>query len=137
MEKSLLKYFKKIEILLFKECMIEMKIFISGVSCIGKSTIESKLAKIMNYKFYDLDIEIENYFEMPIAKIKSKYLTEYSYRKDASIVLKKIIEDNKNSNYIVALPTSGLMGAYWRQIKLEVDGIILVLRDKPKNILER
>ena len=114
-----------------------MKIFISGVSCIGKSTIESKLAKIMNYKFYDLDIEIENYFEMPIAKIKSKYLTEYSYRKDASIVLKKIIEDNKNSNYIVALPTSGLMGAYWRQIKLEVDGIILVLRDKPKNILER
>ena len=91
---------------------LKLKIFLTGVSDIGKSSIGLELSRIMDYLFYDLDIEIETYFKMTIPKLKTNSLTEYGYRTQTAVVLKKIIEKNKNANYIVALPPSGLMDAF-------------------------
>jgi len=114
----------------------KMKIFLIGIACIGKSTIGIELAKDIGYKFFDLDIEIEKYFEKPISHLKSQFLTEYSFREKASIALKKIIEENENENYIVALPPSGLHDWYYKKIK-KTDSIVIALNDKPENILKR
>ena len=44
-----------------------MKILIWGVSCVGKTTVGSLLAKKLNYKFIDLNDEIKK-------RYKQKYL---------------------------------------------------------------
>lgn len=43
-----------------------MKVFLVGVSCVGKSAIGALLAKKLNYNFYDLDDEIESFFDTSI-----------------------------------------------------------------------
>ncbi|NWH05833.1 shikimate kinase [Desulfobacter latus] len=43
-----------------------MKVFLVGVGCVGKSTIGALLAKKLNYSFYDLDDEIESFFNTSI-----------------------------------------------------------------------
>ena len=50
-----------------------MRIFITGVACIGKTTIGRKLANLLEYQFFDLDYEIENFFGTSM-RISSKEL---------------------------------------------------------------
>ena len=114
-----------------------MKIFLSGISCVGKTTIGKQLADNLGYDFYDLDVEIEKYFGDSIGRLKSQHLTEYSFRVEkGSMVLKHVITSNQNENIIIALPPSGLMDSYYRIIK-NINSIIIVLRDKAQNILKR
>jgi shikimate kinase len=44
-----------------------MKIFLVGVSCVGKTTIGKRLAERLGYAFFDLDTEIEHYFALPLS----------------------------------------------------------------------
>ncbi len=113
-----------------------MRVFLTGVACVGKTTVGAILAGILEYPFFDLDEEVEKFFKMPIERLQEKYLTMYSYREEASKALIQLLgrEDSKNS--VIALPPSGLMHAYWRIVK-KTDGITVVLRDDPKHILER
>ena len=113
-----------------------MKIFLVGLSDIGKSTIGIELIKKIDYKFFDFDMEVEEFFNTPISHIQSQFITEYSYRVHLSVVLKKIIEDNENNNYIVTLPPSGLRDCYLRILK-KMDCVVIALHDLPENILER
>lgn len=113
-----------------------MKIFLVGLSDIGKSTIGSELAKKIDYKFFDFDMEVEEFYNTPISHIQSQFITEYSYRVHLSVVLKKIIEENENNNYIVTLPPSGLRDSYLRILK-KMDCVVIALHDLPENILER
>jgi shikimate kinase len=62
-----------------------MKILLTGVSCVGKSTIGKMLADKVGYQFFDFDFEIENYFNRPISFLKREFLTEHSFRKEASV----------------------------------------------------
>lgn len=112
-----------------------MKLFLVGVSCVGKSTIGKHLAEEIGYLFFDLDKEIEKFFGKSISRLKSQLLTEYSFRQKASLALKKIIDDNKN-NFIASLPPSGLCDWYYKQIK-KINPIVIVLNDRPENILQR
>jgi shikimate kinase len=43
-----------------------MRIFLAGVSCVGKTTIGAKLADRLGCRFFDLDAEIEGFFGTPI-----------------------------------------------------------------------
>jgi len=56
-----------------------LRLFISGVSCVGKTVIGSKLAELLDCKFYDLDKEIETFFSTPIEILQNKFLNMHSF----------------------------------------------------------
>lgn len=112
------------------------KILITGVSCVGKSTIGRRLAEILDYALYDLDLELERHFHMPISRLKALSLTGYSFRQKASRMLGRILHENCDRNLIAALPPSGLRDWYWKVIKKH-GAIVIVLSDTPENILRR
>src|SRR3990172_8292338 len=112
------------------------KILITGVSCVGKSTIGRRLAEILDYAFYDLDLELERHFRMPISRLKAQAITGSSFRQKASRVLGRILQENRDRNLIVALPPSGLRDWYWKVIKTH-GAIVIALYDAAENILQR
>ena len=112
------------------------KILITGVSCTGKSTIGRRLAEILDYAFYDLDLELERHFRMPISRLKAQAITGSSFRQKASRVPGRILLENRDRKLIVALPASGLRDWYWKVIKKH-GGIVIALSDFAENILQR
>ena len=48
-----------------------MKVFLTGVSCVGKTTIGAKLASLLGYPFFDLDKEIETFFGKPLERLQA------------------------------------------------------------------
>ena len=114
-----------------------MKIFLTGISCVGKSTIGKELATNLGYKFFDLDKEVETHFGKSISQIQSKFIGDYSYRLYISVVLKEIIQENSDSSYVVSLPPSGLRDAFLRVLKKEKERIVIALHDLPENLIKR
>jgi shikimate kinase len=114
-----------------------MRIFLTGVSCIGKTTLGKILAERFQYPFFDLDTEIELYFGKSIERLRSRYLTGHSFRYEVgAVVLKDIIFKRNSSDSVIALPPSGLKDAYSRTIK-KVEGVVVAITDTPENILKR
>jgi shikimate kinase len=113
-----------------------MEILLSGVACVGKSSVGKRLAEDIGYVFFDLDVEIENYYKESISRLKAEFITEYSWRLKTAPVLKKILENNKSNDIVIALPPSGLQDAYFRVIK-KFSALVVVLTDMPENILNR
>lgn len=110
-----------------------MKVLLVGVSCVGKTTVGDLLARRLMCPFYDLDEEIERHFGESIERLKSQF-SDYSFRKEAAVVLKRIAAES--GDCVIALPPSGLRDAYLRVLK-RMDGIVIVLEDRPENILSR
>jgi len=113
-----------------------MVILLTGVSCVGKSSIAKKLAEDIGYIFFDLDVEIEKYYGNTISRLKAEIITEYSWRLMGVPVLKNILVENKPKDIVVALPPSGLQDAYLQVIKKSTS-LVIVLADTPTNILNR
>jgi shikimate kinase len=113
-----------------------MRVFLTGVSCIGKTTIGAKLAALLGYPFFDLDDEIERFFGISIERLQNKFLMMHSYREEASKALVHILTRADSEDSIIALPPSGLMGGFWRVVK-KAKGTVIVLTDEPENILQR
>lgn len=114
-----------------------MRVFLTGVACVGKTTIGVKLADLLGCQFFDLDTEIERFFGTSIERLRQRYLTPYSFRKEASKALKDVLSrEGCGQNCVIALPPSGLMDAYWKVVKT-TKAAIVVLQDKPENILKR
>jgi shikimate kinase len=114
-----------------------MRIILTGVACVGKTTIGTKLADLLGYQFFDLDHEIETFFGTPIERLKNRYLTMYSFRADASRALIHLLARIDSANSVIALPPSGLMDNYWKVVKKTAESVIVVLQDTPPNILKR
>ncbi len=117
-----------------------IKIYLVGVSDVGKSTIGELLAKNLDFVFYDLDKEIERYFNSPIEYIQEKCWMGYGYREKTRVVLRKLL--NKRENLVIASCPSGLRDNYLREYKKskgnKEDNLISVhIADTPENILER
>ena len=113
-----------------------MRIFLIGAACVGKTTIGRRLAERLNLAFFDLDEEVEEFFGISIERLQKKFLTMPTYREEAAKVLRRILEQSDSRDSVIALPPSGLMGGYWRVMK-KTTGIIIVLDDRPENMLER
>jgi len=113
-----------------------MKVFLTEVACVGKTSVGAELAEQLGVKFFDFDEEVEKYFAMPVPRIQAKFLTPYSYRKEAAEALKHILSLPEAENCVIAMSPSGLMDNYWRVIK-KLEAIKVVLRDKPEAILDR
>jgi shikimate kinase len=94
-----------------------MSIFLTGVSCVGKTTVGAKLAALLGCPFFDLDHEVESFFSMPIERLKDKFLTMYSFRQEASNALKYLLKREESGDAVMALSPSGLMDNYWRVVK--------------------
>jgi shikimate kinase len=114
-----------------------MRIFLAGVSCVGKTTIGAQLAGLLEYRFFDLDVEIERFFETSIERLRSRYLTSHDFRLVASQALKHVLSRDDSYNCVIALPPSGLLGGYWKVVKETRDATIVVVRDTAENILKR
>ena len=113
-----------------------MEILLTGVACVGKSSIGKKLAEDIGYVFFDLDVEIEKYYKKSISRLKADIIGEHSWRLKAAPVLKKMLDENKLKDIVIALPPSGLRDAYLRVIR-KSSALVVVLTDTPKNILNR
>jgi adenylate kinase family enzyme len=62
-----------------------MRIFLTGVGCVGKTTIGKKLAELLDVNFFDLDDEIERFFNTSIERLQKKFLTILSFRNEYAI----------------------------------------------------
>lgn len=111
-----------------------MRVLLVGVSCVGKTTIGAVLARRLGCPFFDLDAEIERHFGTSIERLQARFLTDYSYRKECSVVLHKIA--SANTDCVTALPPSGLWDAYLRVIR-KLSCVTVVVEDTPENILDR
>jgi len=113
-----------------------MRIFLAGISCVGKTTVGTRLATLLGYQFFDLDDEIENFFSLSIERLQHKFLTMNSFRKEASKALRDLLGRKSAQDSVIVLPPSGLMGPYWRLVK-KSGGTIIVLTDDAINIMNR
>jgi shikimate kinase len=120
-----------------KDETCNMRIFLTGVACIGKTTIGAKLADLLDYQFFDLDLEIESFFGTSMERLRSRYLTQYSFRAESSRVLTYLLADKSSVNSVIAMPPSGLMDNYWKVLKKTTESTIVALQDAPENILAR
>jgi shikimate kinase len=67
--------------------MTSMRIFLIGVSCVGKTAVGKELAALRGVPFFDLDHEIERFFKRPIPRLQAEFLTMHSFRKEAAKAL--------------------------------------------------
>ncbi|WP_049773497.1 shikimate kinase [Salisediminibacterium selenitireducens] len=107
---------------------------ITGIACVGKSTVGQLLAERMGHVFYDLDLEIEQAFGMPISRIKEQITTEREYRKKTAPVLEKLMQGR---DWVIASTPSGLKDHYWKLIEKDPEIVTVVLRDRAARIVER
>jgi shikimate kinase len=114
-----------------------MRIFLAGVACVGKTTIGAKLANLLDYQFFDLDVEIERFFGTSIERLQNRYLTPYAFRAEASRALISLFAPQGSVSSVIALPPSGLMDNYWKVIKKTPESTVVVLQDTPENIVKR
>lgn len=115
-----------------------MIVYIVGISCVGKTTIGKLLADNLGSVFYDLDEEIQNFYEKPIERIQNECLSMNGFREKASIVLEVLLKKRENS--VIAGTPSGLRDSYlkvYKKYKKERDIISINLIDKPESILNR
>lgn len=113
-----------------------MRIFLTGVACVGKTTIGKDLSALLGYAFFDLDAEVEQFYGKPIPRLQSECLTMSIYREKAAAVLKRLLQQTADQDCVIALPPSGLMDGCWRVLR-KGWGPVAVLSDTPKNILAK
>jgi shikimate kinase len=117
---------------------LNFKIYIVGISCVGKSTIGRILADHMGFEFYDLDEEIEKHYQKPIEKLQYDCLTMNGYKQKASVVLDRLFKTKDNS--VISGTPSGLRNSYlqvYKKQKKEINIISINIIDTPENILKR
>ncbi len=115
-----------------------MIIYLVGISCVGKTTIGRMLAERLNYSFFDLDEEIQNFYKKPIERIQDECFSMNGYREKASIVLDKLF--SKEINSVISGTPSGLKFSYlqvYRKHKRDKELYSIYLTDSFENILER
>ncbi len=96
---------------------IQMCIFLTGVGCVGKTAIGKKMGELLGVRFFDLDNEIESFFETSIERLQNRFLTIHSFRNEAAKALVHLLDRPESQDCVIALPPSGLMGGYLRAIK--------------------
>jgi shikimate kinase len=113
-----------------------MKVLLTGIACVGKSTIGAELASLLEVPFFDLDTEVEAFYGDSIPRLQSRWLTMNNYRRKASRVLSEVLSRSDATQCVIALPPTGLRPPYWNVVK-DSGSTVVVLRDDPANILDR
>ena len=113
-----------------------MKVLLTGVACVGKSTAGAELASLLGVPFFDLDTEVEAFYGDSIPRLQARFLTVNNFRRKACRVLTDVLSRSDATQCVIALPPSGLRPPYWNVIKAS-GSIVVVMRDDPVNILDR
>jgi shikimate kinase len=114
-----------------------MRIFLAGVSCVGKTAIGARLAELLRMRFFDLDVETERFYGMSIERLQNRHLTSHGFRLAVSRALQHVLSLEESCHCVIALPPSGLLSALWKVIGKTRDATTVVLSDTPENILRR
>lgn len=113
-----------------------MQIFLTGVGCVGKSTIGKIIAELLGVNFFDLDVEVEAFFKTSIERLQQSCFNMYEFREEAAKALADLLTRPESAESVIALSPGGLMGGYLKVLKKN-HGIKVVITDKPENIVER
>ena len=113
-----------------------LQVFLTGVGCVGETTIGAELAALLLVHFHDLDSVVEEFFHKPLGRLQNQFLTSHSYRRVAVEALIDLLRRTRNQDWVIALPPSRLMYPFGREVR-KSEGSIVVLQDAPENILER
>ena len=90
--------------------------FLTGVACVGKTTIGAELSRLLGYRFYDLDREVEVFYQLSIERLQNQHKSPNDFRKTAAKVLDHILSNPESCDCVIALPPAGLIGAYWKVV---------------------
>ncbi|MBK7742149.1 MAG: hypothetical protein IPI42_16915 [Saprospiraceae bacterium] len=115
-----------------------MILYIVGISCVGKTTIGKLLAENIDFSFFDLDVEIQNYYNKPIERIQDECFSMNVYREKASKVLDYLF--SKNIDSVISGTPSGLKFSYlqvYKKHKADKDLYSIQINDSCENILDR
>jgi shikimate kinase len=115
-----------------------MILYIVGVSCVGKTTIGKMLAEKIGFSFFDLDIEIQDYYNKPIERIQDECFSMIGYREKASVVLDSLF--SKNIDSVISGTPSGLKYSYlrvYKKHKADKDLYSILINDLYENVLDR
>jgi len=115
-----------------------MIIYLVGMSCVGKTTIGRMLADSLGFTFYDLDYEIEKFYQNSIERIQNKCLGRHEFVRRGSIVLDKLF--TKNIDCVISGTPSGLKFSYlsvYKKHKKDKQLYSIHLYDSFENILNR
>lgn len=113
-----------------------LNVFLTGVACVGKTTVGAELAALLDVPFHDLDVVVEEFFGKPLARLQNEFLTSHSYRRTAVQALADLLRRIDGQDWVIALPPSGLMYPFGRAVR-ESGGCVVVLQAGPQDILER
>ncbi len=115
-----------------------MILYLVGISCVGKTTIGKMLADRIGFTFFDLDIEIENYYNKPIERIQDECFLMNAYREKASKVLDYLF--SKNIDSVIAGTPSGLKYSFlqvYKKHKSDKELYSIYIHDSCENVIER
>jgi len=113
-----------------------MRVLLTGIGCVGKSTIGAELASLLGVPFFDMDIEVEAFYHESIPRLQAQSLTINNYRRKVCRVLRDVLARTDATDCVMAIPPSGLRPPY-RDVIKESRSTVVVLRDDPVNILNR
>ena len=115
-----------------------MILYLVGISCVGKTTIGKMLAEKIDFSFFDLDIEIQNYYNKPIERIQDECFSMNRYREKASKVLDYLFA--KNIDSVISGAPSGLKYSYlhvYKKHKADKELYSIQINDRCENVLDR
>lgn len=116
-----------------------MRLYIVGVSCVGKSSLGKALAEKYNHAFYDFDYVVMHYYNDSMDNIKDAcgfINPDREYRLKVRPLLKQLLEENRE-NVVIAMPPGGLCTEYYKLLKQHQDVIKIELIDDAEAILKR
>ena len=97
-----------------------MRLFVTGVACVGKTTIGRRAANLMGLTFFDLDHEVETFFNTSIERLQERSLTPHSYRTEAAKALLHLLARSESRHSVIAPPserTDGRVSASSQEIR--------------------
>ena len=110
-----------------------MKIFLFGVSNVGKSTVGKLLAERLGFDFVDLDEEIKKRMEISLEEFVNTANLRWRDQKRGSII-KKIVKLEEN----IVLAVTPISYAENFKTRIIADDILLIeLYDPPKKVVDR
>lgn len=113
-----------------------MRILLTGIACVGKTTIGRSLASRLGYRFFDLDEEVEKFYKLSIERLQKRLRSMEEFRRKCAAVLAVLGTQRCTDDFVIALPPRGLMVPYLRVVR-QLDALTIALKDKSENVLER